>query len=168
MYHEQLVTLAGYNTWANRRLYEAAEALGPERFAAERGVFFHSMCGTINHILAADRIWMHRFTGVGDAPDRLDTILHADFDALRQAREAEDARIIAFIDTQTEEMLAAIFRYIPITRPVPVEGRLGPALFHLFNHQTHHRGQAHAILTGFGLDAPGLDLIAYLRETGRD
>ena len=67
-----------------------------------------------------------------------------------------------------EAALAGRFRYVPITNPVPVEGRLGPALFHLFNHHSHHRGQAHAILTGFGLPAPGLDLIAFLRETGRD
>ena len=168
MYHEQLMTLAAYNSWANTRLYEAAAALEPERFGEDRGVFFRSMGGTLNHLLATDRIWMRRFTGEGEAPDRLDAVLFEDFEPLREARVREDARIEAYIASLDEARLAGRFHYTPITRPVEVSGRLGPALFHLFNHQTHHRGQAHAVLTGFGLDAPGLDLIAFLRETGRD
>ena len=168
MYHEQLETLAAYNSWANSRLYEAASALGPERFGEDRGVFFRSMSGTLNHLLAADRIWMRRFTGGGEAPDRLDAILFEAFESLHEARRGEDTRIETYVASLDEARLAAPFRYTPITNPVEVSGRLGPALFHLFNHQTHHRGQAHAVLTGFGLPAPGLDLIAFIRETGRD
>jgi DinB family len=66
------VMLAGYNAWANRRLYDAAETLSNADYRADRGVFFKSMHGTLNHLLVTDRIWMRRFTGTGDAPDRLD------------------------------------------------------------------------------------------------
>ncbi|HBF55025.1 MAG TPA: damage-inducible protein DinB, partial [Afipia sp.] len=61
-----------YNAWANARLYEAAGRLGDADYRADRGAFFKSVHGTLNHLLATDRIWMKRFTGEGDAPDRLD------------------------------------------------------------------------------------------------
>ena len=69
-------TFAGYNAWANRRLYDAAALLSDADYRADRGAFFKSMHGTLNHLLATDRISMKRFTGAGEAPDRLDTILH--------------------------------------------------------------------------------------------
>lgn len=66
----------------------------------------------------------------------------------------------------TEERLANSFRYRTISNPVDIEQPLAPALAHFFNHQTHHRGQAHGILTGLGRNAPSLDLILFQRETG--
>jgi uncharacterized damage-inducible protein DinB len=93
MYHDMMRMLAGYNRWCNERLYAAAASLTEDELRADRGVFFRSMLGTLNHILVADRIWMRRFTGSGDAPARLDAILHEELDALRAARQSEDARI---------------------------------------------------------------------------
>lgn len=155
---------AGYNEWANSRLYAVAETLSPDEFAADRGAFFGSLSGTLNHLLVTDRIWLHRFTGAGTAPVSLDAILHADFAPLRQARAAEDARIIAWVDRLDEAALAESFTYRPVTNPRDITQPLAPALAHLFNHQTHHRGQAHAILTGFGKAVPSLDLIQFQRE----
>ena len=166
MYHETACMFAAYNAWCNARLYEATAGLADEEYRAERGVFFGSMMGTLNHLLAADRIWMKRFTGEGEAPTRLDAILFEDLGELRAAREAEDARISGWVDGLTETDLAGTFTYRTITRPADVTQRLGPAVAHFFNHQTHHRGQAHAILTGFGRDASSFDLIAFQRETG--
>jgi uncharacterized damage-inducible protein DinB len=159
---------AGYNAWANERLYNAAEKLGADDYRADRGAYFKSMHGTLNHILVADRIWMKRFTGQGEAPGRLDAILHEDIGSLRAARDREDARISAYVDQLTEAELAANFSYMTIVNPKQVTQPLAPALDHFFNHQTHHRGQAHAILTGLrGRDfAPSFDLILYQRETG--
>jgi uncharacterized damage-inducible protein DinB len=159
---------AGYNAWANERVYNAAAKLSDEQYRADRGAFFKSVHGTLNHILVGDRIWMQRFTGKGDAPARLDVILYEDLASLRAARDREDARISAFIGQLTEEKLAAAFSYVTITNPKTVTQPLAPALDHFFNHQTHHRGQAHAILTGLkGREfAPSLDLILYQRETG--
>src|SRR5260370_22332210 len=90
--------MAGYNRWANERLYEAARALPDADYRAQRGAFFGSLHGTLNHLLVADRIWMHRFTGNGPAPTRLDEILFEDLAALEAARIEEDERIVAHID----------------------------------------------------------------------
>ncbi|WP_421997147.1 DinB family protein [Reyranella sp.] len=161
---EHYTTFAGYNAWANRRLYDAARQLPDSDYRADRGAFFRSMHGTLNHLLVTDRIWMKRFTGEGEAPDRLDTILHEELDALRTAREAEDRRIVAYAAGLDEERLAGVIRYRRVSTPEAFVQKLMPALDHWFNHQTHHRGQAHMILTSLGRTAPELDLLYYQRE----
>ena len=154
---------AHYNAWANRRLYDAAATLSDDEYRADKGAFFKSMHGTLNHLLATDRIWMQRFTGEGDAPQRLDAILHDRFDALRQARESEDQRIVAYVEGLDETRLAGVIRYRRVSTPDEFVQPLMPALDHWFNHQTHHRGQAHAILTALGKPAPELDLLYFQR-----
>jgi len=135
-------TFAGYNAWANGRLYDAAAQLSDADYRADRGVFFRSMHGTLNHLLATDRIWMRRFTGSGDAPDRLDAILHDDFAGLRAAREAEDRRIVDWIGGLDAAALAGSIRYRRVSSPEEFVQPLSPALDHWFNHQSPHRGQA--------------------------
>lgn len=165
---QHFMMFAAYNAWANARVYEAASGLTREQFARDVGAFFKSMRGTLNHLLVTDRIWMKRFTGEGDAPASLDTILYIDFHKLRTAREAEDRRIIDWIGTQSDKQLSGRFTYMTVTDMRTVSQRLAPALAHLFNHQTHHRGQAHTILTMLGQEAPSLDLIYFQRtEEGR-
>jgi uncharacterized damage-inducible protein DinB len=152
-----------YNAWANSRLYEASARLSPEQYRADRGAFFKSVHGTLNHLLATDRIWMRRFTGEGDAPDRLDAILFETFDQLRAAREAEDRRIAGFVDGLDDGRIAGTIKYRRVSSPQEIEQQLGPALAHWFNHQTHHRGQVHALLTGLLGTAPELDLLFFQR-----
>jgi uncharacterized damage-inducible protein DinB len=165
---QHFMMFAAYNAWANARLYEAAGALSDEELRRDVGAFFKSMIGTLNHILAADRIWLKRFTGEGDAPASLDTILHADFAKLRAAREAEDKRIVKWIGSLNDKALSGRFTYMTVTDMRTVSQRLPPALDHFFNHQTHHRGQAHMILTVLGQPSLGLDLIYFQRtEEGR-
>jgi uncharacterized damage-inducible protein DinB len=160
------VMFAAYNAWCNERLYDAAALLSDADYRADRGAFFKSVHGTLNHLLVADRIWMKRFTGEGEAPSRLDAILFEDLSSLRQAREAEDCRIVAFVDGLSQEALAGRLRYRRASSPEEFEQPLGPALLHVFNHQTHHRGQAHALLTGLVGRAPELDLLFFQRESG--
>ncbi len=160
-------TLARYNAWANRRLYKAAAALSDAEYRADRGAFFRSMHGTLNHLLVTDRVWMQRITGTGDAPDRLDAVLFEELPTLREAREAEDRRIVDHVEGLSEADLAGVIRYRRVTTPEVFEQPLAPALAHLFNHQTHHRGQAHAILTGLGQPGPVLDLLFYQRLAER-
>jgi|SRR5689334_855326 uncharacterized damage-inducible protein DinB len=157
---------AGYNAWANERLYSAAAKLSDSEYRADHGAFFGSVHGTLNHLLVGDRVWMQRLTGEGEAPVRLDAILHEDLGALRAAREAEDARIVAFVEGLSEHDLGRRVRYRTISRPADIEQELGYALPHVFNHQTHHRGQVHCLLTQIVEEAPSLDLILYQRETG--
>jgi uncharacterized damage-inducible protein DinB len=159
---------AGYNAWCNERLYDAAALVPDAEYRADRGAFFKSLHGTLNHILVADRIWMRRFTGVGDVPPSLDTILHDSFEDLRSARRSQDVLINRYIDGLDHERLSGTLRYKTVTNPQVIEQPLAPALDHFFNHQTHHRGQAHALLTSIiGNDkTPSFDLIVYQRQTG--
>jgi uncharacterized damage-inducible protein DinB len=160
--------VAGYNAWANGRIYEAAAQLPDSDYRANHGAFFKSLHGTLNHLLAGDRIWMKRFTRDGDAPSALDVILCETLPDLWAARQREDRRICDFADGLDDAALRQRFRYTTITNPATVEQELGAALDHFFNHQTHHRGQAHCILSMIGGNtaAPSLDLILFQREMG--
>jgi uncharacterized damage-inducible protein DinB len=160
---------AGYNTWCNERLYDAAAAVPDADYRAGRGAFFTSLHGTLNHLLVGDLIWMKRFTGEGELPKSLDTILFEDFTDLRTTRRAMDASISRYIDGLSEADLARTTRYRTFSKPADIEQVLAPALDHFFNHQTHHRGQAHALLTSMSGNerTPSFDLIIYQRETGQ-
>ena len=155
---------AGYNAWANRRLYDAAAQLSDADYRADRGAFFKSMHGTLNHLLATDRIWMKRFTGAGEAPDRLDAILHDRLPDLDAARTSFDRDIVTWVNGLDEARLRGVIRYRRVSTPEEFVQPLMPALDHWFNHQTHHRGHAHMILTSLGRPAPDLDLLFYQRE----
>jgi uncharacterized damage-inducible protein DinB len=159
---------AGYNRWCNERLYAAAAKVPDADYRADRGAFFKSLHGTLNHLLVGDRIWMRRFTGAGEMPPSLDAILYEDFAALRAARVSEDVKIVRYIDRLSDADLNGTLRFRTFVRPQTIEQPLAPALDHFFNHQTHHRGQAHAILSAIlGNEAtPSFDLIIYQRETG--
>ena len=157
---------AGYNRWANRRLYAAVAALPDSEYRKDRKGFFRSIHGTLNHILVGDRIWLHRLTGEGTPPNRLDAILYDDFAALRAARAAEDERIVVTVEGLDEAAFA---------KPLAYTNRLGerfaeplaPVLAHFLNHQTHHRGQAHDMLSQAGIEPPSLDLILCVRELAK-
>lgn len=156
-------TLASYNSWANRQLYDAVALLPDALYRADRSAFFGSLHGTLNHVLVGDRAWLARLTGEAGGPSQLDEILYEDFGALRSAREAEDARIERYLSRLDGPHLMADFTYANLsgdqfTQPLFL------ILAHFFNHQTHHRGQAHTLLTQLGREAPPLDLIYFLRE----
>ncbi len=155
--------LAAYNAWANQRLYEAAAFLTEAEFNENKGAFFGSVCNTLNHLLVADRIWLKRFTGAGEAPSSLNAILHADVTSLAAAREGEDRRIVEWVDGLDDKTLRGPITYSTVTNPASITQPLAPALAHFFNHQTHHRGQAHATLTALGKPSIVLDLIYFLR-----
>jgi uncharacterized damage-inducible protein DinB len=152
-----------YNAWANARLYDAAARLSTEQYRADRGAFFKSVHGTLNHLLVTDRIWMQRFTGEGVVPDRLDAILFETLGELRVAREAEDRGIVDFVDGLDDARIAGTIKYRRVSSPEQFEQQLAPALAHWFNHQTHHRGHVHALLTGLAGEAPELDLLYFQR-----
>jgi len=156
--------LAAYNAWANRRLYDAADGLDEADYRADLGAAFRSVHGTLNHLLVGDILWLARFRGQPNPPLRLDQILHEDRARLRAAREALDAEIAGFISALGDADIASTITYSMITRPETVTEPIAPALIHFFNHQTHHRGQVHALLTRLTGGAPALDLIYYLRE----
>ena len=164
---QHFAMFAGYNKWANGRIYEAAAQLSADEFERNTGAFFKSMMGTLNHLLTADRIWMKRFTGEGDAPTTLDAIIHRDFTKLRVLRVAEDDRIVKWVGSRSAKDLSGRFTYTTSDMRT-ISQRLAPALDHVFNHHAHHRGQAHTILTTLGKPSVPLDLMLFQRsEQGR-
>ena len=150
--------LAAYNSWANSQVYDACAALTDAEYREDRGAFFGSIHRTLNHILVADRIWMRRLTGDGTAPTDLGAVLFEDFSDLRTARDAEDVRITNYLGSLTDNALSTTVTYTPVTVPTEVTEPVAPVLAHLFNHQTHHRGQAHALLTRAGQKTGDTDL----------
>lgn len=159
--------LAEYNAWANRLVYAATAELTHDELHRDTGAFFGSIFATLSHILTADRIWLNRFTGEGPKPLALNERPYDRFEDLRAARVGEDDRLIRFTQTLTPGALEQSFTYPPVSSPEIITQKLWPALTHMFNHQTHHRGQVHAGLTGMGKPSLSLDLIYFVRSEGK-
>lgn len=157
--------MAEYNTWANARLYRMASQLSDEQLRRDVGAYFKSLHGTLNHLLVADRIWMRRLTGTGEAPTRLDAILFEDLAGLSEARRAEDERIERFVKGLSDAQLEATFEYRTL-KGAAMQQPLRETLAHVFNHQTHHRGQVSTLLFQAGHDVGVTDLLALIPEEG--
>jgi uncharacterized damage-inducible protein DinB len=151
------VAMARNNAWANHRLLKACEALTPEEFAAPRVSFFPSLRKTFNHILDVDLYYIDALEGL-DALRRYSEpdSDHADAKSLRLAQTASDRRLIAFCERQTDAALAGTI-VLPRPNRTPPPTSIGSILEHLFEHDIHHRGQAHAMLAGTRVKPPQLD-----------
>ena len=155
---------AAYNRWANARLYEAAFRHSDGDYRRDVGAFFKSMHGTLNHLLLTDRLWLKRLTGEGEHPNKLSAIIHEDRRELALARADEDDRIVRFVASLDDTALAGLLPYAT-TSGKKFEQARSDILAHLFNHQTHHRGQAHTILSIVtGREPPSLDLLSMQRD----
>jgi uncharacterized damage-inducible protein DinB len=152
--------MAAYNAEMNRRLYAAADRLDEAARWQDRGAFFGSVQGTLSHLLWGDSAWMHRFDGwekpaasIAESPR-----LHADWERLKADRAATDARIEDWAARVDPAWLAGDLTWFSgamgrdLTRPVAM------LVTHFFNHQTHHRGQVHAMLTAAGEGTGATDL----------
>jgi uncharacterized damage-inducible protein DinB len=163
MTRDKFQQLANYNRWANSRLYAAALDLSDQAYRLHIGVFFGGLHGTLNHLLLTDRLWLKRLTGEGDHPNRLNAILYEDRIELTRARIEEDNRLISVVDKFDDAALASLHSY-KTTSGMPQSQVLADILLHLFNHQTHHRGHAHACLSILtGGEPPPLDLMVFQR-----
>lgn len=158
-------TFARYNAWANARLFDTVARLPEAEIGKPRPAFFGSILNTLNHLLVADRILLGRIEGVPSGFTALDEVPYPDLGALAEARRAEDARILALCGGLDAERLAAdlVYRTLGGTEQ---RTPLAWMLSHLFNHQTHHRGQVHDMLCQTEVPPPSVDLIYFLRETG--
>ncbi|HVI50867.1 MAG TPA: DinB family protein [Candidatus Sulfotelmatobacter sp.] len=162
--HFQL--MARYNDWANRRLLDAAATVPEDMLWADRGVFFRSFLGTMNHLLVGDTMWLARFKGEPPPEGlKLDSVLHRGLEPFRTARQVLDESILAFTRSLDESRLASSLAY-RTSAGQQTETPFSGTLFHVFNHQTHHRGQAHGVLTGLGAKGPELDLVYFIRLGG--
>jgi uncharacterized damage-inducible protein DinB len=149
--------LARYNRIANQRLFECCSQLDDFEYRRQRQGSFGSIHGLLNHILLGDRIWMARFEGGGRSTPALDTVLFNDFAGLQSARVEQDARIETFFAQAGAEFLVRQFRYTNNQGQDYVE-EAAVAAAHFFNHQTHHRGQVHVMLSQTPVAPPSLDL----------
>lgn len=156
---ERFATLARYNRWMNERLYAACAGLPDAVRREDRGAFFRSIHGTLNHGLLGDRLWMGRFLDRPFAVRSLDQELHADFDELRRERAVTDAEIESWAAELREEALAAPFAFRSVSPGRDHVFPLWLLVTHFFNHQTHHRGQLSTLLSQCGVDPGVTDLI---------
>jgi uncharacterized damage-inducible protein DinB len=161
----EIAMLAAYNRWANTRLYEASGKVSDADYRKTLGAPIASLHRRLSHVLVADRVWMHRFTGEGTLHASLDELPFDTLGDLTAARREEDDRIITWIETLAPSSLQSLITYRPLSEPDRITQPLMPLLFHFFNHQTHHRGQVHGLLTAIAGDkaAPAIDLIYFLR-----
>ncbi len=153
--------MAKYNRWQNANLYACGDELSDEDRKYERGAFFGPIHATLNHLLWADRTWMHRFAGTekpsGDIKASVARIL--DWPDLKHDRESCDKEILGWADSLDQGWLDCQLTWysgaaqIEITRPNWI------LVSHMFNHQTHHRGQVHCMITQCGLKPGDTDLI---------
>ncbi len=164
MAESYFLTLARYNAWANRRLYDSCAALSEAEYMRSRPAFFGSIHGTLNHLLVCDRIWLARITRKPNPKVTLDQILYGDLVALRVARQAEDDHLINVVGGIAERSLDQPLAYAS-TSGQRHQTPLRLVLAHLFNHQTHHRGQVHGLLSQTTIAPPSLDFIFFLRQS---
>lgn len=152
--------MAKYNQWMNQKLYAICAEIPDDKRREDLGAFFKSIHGTLNHLLFGDRIWMGRFvnqpfsTKVGEE-------LYSDFDLLWQQRQITDRDILTWTEHLSEDWLSQPFQY---TSGIDGKTRTLPAwilVTHLFNHQTHHRGQLTTLLKQLGYD-PGVTDIPWM------
>lgn len=157
--------MAYNNAWANHRLFKACARLTPEEFAARRTSFFPSLMATLNHNLTIDWFYVDALEGGRLGPKAWENpVPFPDFADLAREQKAVDRRLIAHCDGLSDEMLGMQVRVNRITRE-QVERR-DRLLMHLFQHQVHHRGQAHAMLAGTGVKPPQLDEFFSIGEAG--
>jgi uncharacterized damage-inducible protein DinB len=165
--------MAQYNRWMNEHMFEAAGRLGADELARERGAFFGSILGTLNHIAVADMIWLNRFAAHPaqfaalremskfPRPSSLRQTVAPQLPALLALRQQLDGVILRWVAELTPEQLASSVTYAT-TAGVASSKNLGALLQHFFNHQTHHRGQVSTLLFQAGVDVGVTDLAALI------
>jgi uncharacterized damage-inducible protein DinB len=163
---DHLPLMARFNAWVNVRLFDSVARLPDAAYRADRGAYFGSIHHTLNHLLVVDRLWSRRIEGADHGIRTLDQILYDGFAELRAAREAEDRRLVDLVDGLDDERLKRPVTYRRIIGDGLEVARTDHILITLFNHQTHHRGQIHALLTQAGVEPEPWDVIFYLDEAG--
>jgi uncharacterized damage-inducible protein DinB len=157
--------MARYNRWQNQNLFGVADRLSDEERRRERGAFFGSIHKTLSHLMWADEIWMSRLTDVpapkGGIPESVS--LYPEWEPLRNQRPALDDRIIGWADRLDEASLAGDLTWYSAMAKRELGKPKWLLVVHMFNHQTHHRGQVHCMLTQAGGKPHDTDL-AFMPE----
>jgi uncharacterized damage-inducible protein DinB len=154
-------TMARYNAWQNQSLVTAADGLDDAARNAPRGAFFGSITGTFNHLYWGDSIWLNRFTGRAKPAGGIKDSSHLfdDWNAFKSQRADLDAAILAWATGLDPHWLASETRWFSGAAGRELSRENGLLVTHFFNHQTHHRGQIHAMLTAAGAKPDDTDLM---------
>lgn len=150
--------MAEYNRFMNEKIYAGAATLSDEERKRDRGAFFKSIHATLNHLLWGDRAWLGRLAARSYPVTPAGEELFADFDRLRAARAEMDGDILTWARAVTPEVLATPMTWTSRMYGVTQTHPLWVQAVQMFNHQTHHRGQVHALLTSFGIDVGPTDV----------
>lgn len=154
---EYFLMQARYNRLANQRVIDACTQLSDEDFRRDRFGSYRTIHRTLNHILLSDRTWLARFESVNFGVRGLDTVLFDDLPAFAEARVSEDKRIERFVGSLSDRALRSVLHYRN-SAGKPFSESLYLLLGHFFNHQTHHRGQIHAMLSQTHVKPISLDM----------
>jgi len=152
---DPFLLMAQNNAWANATLYAAIAGMPDADFAAPRPGFFPSLKATLNHIWQVDLYYIDALEEGGLGPAVYDRPEHVSVAALALRQAESDQRLIRFCEGLTPALLDA--PRLTLRREGPVTERVGPLLLHLFQHQIHHRGQAHTMIGDAGIAPPQLD-----------
>src|SRR5690606_14434901 len=165
--------MAEYNQWMNSKLYETCATLSPNEISENRKAYFGSIIGMLNHLVVTDIIWLKRFaSALGSCreldtvaqqpmPESLNTVLYPDLDELTGQRKILDRTFLSLSKSLTDSDLKQTITYKNIKGTEFSRG-LFSLLMHVFNHQTHHRGQTTTLLSQSGLDVGVTDLLAII------
>jgi uncharacterized damage-inducible protein DinB len=153
-------TMSRYNQVMNRRFFAAAERLPDAQRRADRGAFWMSIHETLSHLLWADRMWMARFAGWAkpSRPLHESHLEYADYANMATHRAATDVDMVTWADTLTDHWLAQDLTWFSAAAARELSRPRAELVMHLINHQTHHRGQVHAMLTAAGQQTGDTDL----------
>lgn len=155
-----VTTMARYNRWQNQSIYGAAETLNDEARRLDRGAFFGSIHQTLGHLLGSDGIWLSRFAGTPrPTPRNWDAADLVEWDELVAARTMLDGQILRWGESLPPGLLAGEITFVSGALGREVTRLVAPLVAHFFNHQTHHRGQVHAMLTAAGARPDDTDLM---------
>jgi len=155
---EYCQTMARYGAWMNSKLFTLCAELSDDASKQDRGAFFRSIHGTLNHILSGDLAWLSRFTGDPGSPPPLGAELFADFRQLASEREQCDARLQAWSANVDPDWLVAPMTFTSQTDGIQRTLPTWVLVVHMFNHGTHHRGQLTTLLKQLGLDPGETDI----------
>ena len=152
-------SMARYNRWMNKKLYDICATLPDAERKRDRAAFFKSIHGTLNHLLLGDRIWMGRFVARPFVVESLAQELYADFGELRRERAATDESIVEWAASLKDQDLEGDLVFTSIVNPQERRYPMWFAVAHFFNHQTHHRGQVTTLVSQCGIDPGVTDLL---------
>lgn len=155
---EYCQTMAAYNGWMNRAVYDAAAHLPDAERKADRGAFFRSIHATLNHVLWGDRTWLPRFNGKSYPTGAIGVDLYDDFGELLDARRAMDDEIAAWAAALDAADLSGALTWFSKVAQREMTRPRWLCVTQMFNHQTHHRGQVTTLLKQAGIDPGPTDL----------